>query len=61
MEAEGMTYRLGIELDFESDDAGDLARMLRDVADWLDEEGVSPMAINRRGAYVGRIIAEEEP
>lgn len=56
-----MTYRLGIELDFESDDAGDLARMLRDVADWLDEEGVSPMAINRRGAYVGRIIAEEEP
>ena len=56
-----MTYRLGIELDFESDDAGDLARVLRGIADWLDEEGVTPGPVLREGVPVGRIVAEEDP
>ena len=61
MEAEAMTYRLGIELGFGSEDAGDLARMLRDLADWLDEEGVVPGPVLREGVPVGRVIAEVEP
>lgn len=56
-----MTYRLGIELDFGSEDAGDLARMLRDVADWLDEGGVTPGPVLRDGVPIGRVIAEVEP
>lgn len=54
-----MSYRLGIELCFESDDAGDLARVLHGIADWLDEEGVTPGPVLREGVPVGRIIAEE--
>lgn len=56
-----MTYRLGIELDFESEDAGELARFLRGIADWLDEEGVVPGPVLRGGVPVGRIVAEEDP
>ena len=56
-----MTYVLGIELEFQSEDLDDLAATLRDIADWLDEEGVTPGPVLREGVPVGRIVAEEDP
>ncbi len=54
-----MTYLLGIEMEFQSEDLDDLAAMFRDIADWLDEEGVVSCPITRDGERIGRIIAEE--
>lgn len=54
-----MTYVLGIELEFQSEDLDDLAATLRDIADWLDEEGVASCPIAKDGERIGRVTVEE--
>ncbi len=53
-----MTYRLGLDIEFEADDCAELARVLRNVADYLEDEGYRSCPVTYKGKRIGHIVAE---
>lgn len=51
-------YRLGLDIEFRADDCAELVKVLRNIADYLEEEGYRSCPVTYKGETIGRIVAE---